>query len=144
MRGFPTLIMLAACLSLIAVQLSGLHMHVDSQGYAGPPEGTHVHGQPEHHHGDVIHTHEVTVPKDQAHPGGKDHAGDKDVSIIKFGTVVSKLLLCLMSLGLILFMVVRLTDTIALRNSAPRLTARHERWWPPLRAPPLFSYSSSL
>lgn len=128
--------MLAACLSLIAVQLSGLHMHVDSRGYAGSPEGTHVHGQPEHHHGDVIHTHEVTVPK--------DHAGDKDVSIIKFGTAVSKLLLCLMAVGLILFMVVRLTDTIALRNSAPRLTARHERWWPPLRAPPLFSSSSSL
>ena len=131
--------MLAACLSLVAVQFSGLHMHVGSQGYAGPPEGTHVHGQPAHHHGDVVHQHESVVPGDHAHPVGEDHTGDLDVSIVKFGTVVSKLLLYVMALGLLLLMVLRLTDTIARRNSAPRPMARHERWRPPLRAPPLFS-----
>ena len=144
MRGFATLIMVAACLSLVAMQISGLHMHVDAHGYAGMPEGTHVHGQPGHHHGDVSHTHDVIVPEGHGHPGGEDHAGDKDISIIKFGTAVSKLLLYLMALGLILFLMVRPADTIALQKSAPRITARHERWWPPLRAPPLFSCYSAL
>ena len=141
MRRPPTLIMLAACLSLVAVQLSGLHMHVDAEGYAGPPEGTHIHGQPGHHHGDVIHIDDAAAHQENAHPGDPDHAGDKDVSIVKFGTAVSKLLLYLMALGLILLMVLSPTDTIAPRNTVPRSSTRHERWRPPLRAPPLFSCS---
>jgi hypothetical protein len=128
--------MLAVCLSLVAVQFSGLHMHVDSQGYAGAPEGTHVHGQPGHHHNDVTQADDAAT---HSHPGDDDHAGDKDVWIVKFGTAVSKLLLYLIALGLTLTMVLRPADIIAPRKSVPRPTSHHERWRPPLRTPPAFS-----
>ena len=34
--------MALACVSLLASQLSGLHMHVNADGYAGTPQGTHT------------------------------------------------------------------------------------------------------
>ncbi len=132
--------MLAACISLVALQLSGVHMHVDAQGYVGIPEGTHLHGQAGHHHGDAIHIDDAVAPQESAHPGDQGHAGDTDVTIVKLSTGVSKLPLDLIALGLVLLMFIRPADKIAPLTAVPRPRARYERWRPPLRAPPLFSY----
>jgi len=137
--------MLAACISLIALQLSGLHMHVDANGYVGTPEGTHVHGQAGgHHHGDTTHLDLADASHGAVHGGEQDHSGDKDVSIVKLRTAVSKLLLYLIALGLALLMVLRPADKIAPTTTLPRPIGRHERWRPPLRAPPRLSIAPSL
>ena len=137
--------MFAACVSLIVLQLSGLHMHVDANGYVGTPEGAHVHGQAGgHHHGDMTHPGLADASHDAAHGGDQDHSGGKDVSIVKLGTAVSKLLLYLIALGLALLMVLRPADKIAPTTTLPRPIGRHERWRPPLRAPPRLSITPSL
>ena len=92
MRRLSTPVMLAACVSLIALQLSGLHMHVDAHGYVGTPESTHLHGQAGgHHHGDTTHLDLADTSHEAAHGGEQGHSGDTDVSIVKLGTAVSKL-----------------------------------------------------
>lgn len=137
--------MLAACVSLIALQLSGLHMHVDAHGYVGTPESTHLHGQAGgHHHGDTTHLDLADASHEAVHGGEQGHSGDTDVSIVKLGTAVSKLMLYLIALGLALLMVLNPADKIAPTTTLPRLIGRHERWRPPLRAPPRLSITSSL
>jgi hypothetical protein len=137
--------MLAACVSLIVLQLSGLHMHVDAHGYVGAPEATHVHGQAGgHHQGHATHLDLADASHETAHTGDQNHDGDQDVSIVKFGTAVSKLLLYLIPLGLALLTVLRPAGKIAPATTLPRPIARHERWRPPLRAPPRLSLTPSL
>jgi len=137
--------MLAACVSLVALQLSGLHMHVDAHGYVGTPESTHLHGQAGgHHHGDTAHSGIADASHEAVHGGDQGHSGDTDVSIVKLGAAVSKLLLYLIALGLALLMVLRPADEIAPTTTLPRPIGRHERWWPPLRAPPRLSITPSL
>jgi hypothetical protein len=157
--------MSAACLSLIALQMSGLHMHVSTGGDTGVLDAAHAHGQTPHQHVhehdpaphlagfaivDEHATHSQTVHHPEAqdtlaheHDGGQNHAGDLDVSIVKFGTGVSKLLLDLISLALILLMVIAPADSLARSIAVPRFLGRHERWRPPLRAPPQFSFQLS-
>ena len=141
MRQPSHLIMLAAGLSLVALQLSGLHMHVDAHGYVGAPQGTHVHGQGAQGHG--TDTHLAGADDRHEHTGGQDHDGDKDMSVVELNTGVSKLLVFLVWLGLGLFTVLRPADRISPNAAVPRLIVRNMRWRPPLRAPPQFSYSPS-
>jgi hypothetical protein len=161
MRTLSTALMSAACLSLVALQMSGLHMHVNTSGNAGLSEVAHAHGQVLHEHdagphlagfpfvdehatdSKIAHHHAVEDTAAHEHDGGQNHAGDLDVSIVKFGTGISKLLLDLISLALILLMVVAPADSLARSTAVPRLIGRHERWRPPLRAPPRFSFSPS-
>lgn len=135
MRRLPSTIILVACLSLLALQLSGLHTHVDADGYVGTPQGTHVHGNGTHVDGADIDAH--------GHGGDTDHAGDKDVSIVELSTGASKILLFLVWVGLLLLIVLQLRDKISLNFVGPPPTGRHARWRPPLRAPPRFSQALS-
>ncbi len=143
MRRWPSSIILVACLSLLALQLSGLHTHVDADGYAGTPQGTHVHGQ------GIIHRDENGTQFDGAdkdghkHNGDTDHAGDKDVSIVELSTGASKILLFLVWVGLLLLIALELRNKISLNFMGPPPTGRHARWRPPLRAPPRFSQALS-
>ena len=130
----PASVILLACLSLLALQLSGLHMHVDADGYVGTPQGTHVHG---------TDTHLVGADDRHEHTGGQDHDGDKDMSVVELNTGVSKLLVFLVWLGLGLFTVLRPATQILPIAAVPRPVVRNTRWRPPLRAPPHFSYSPS-
>ncbi len=133
--------MLAAGLSLVALQLSGLHMHVDAHGYVGAPQGTHVHGQGVHSH--ETDTYLAGADNRHEHAGDQDHEGDKDVTIVELSIGESKLLVFLVWLGLGLFTVLRPANQIFPTAAVPRPVVRNTRWRPPLRAPPHFSYSPS-
>jgi hypothetical protein len=141
MRHLSYPIMLAAGLSLVALQLSGLHLHVNADGYAGAPQGTHVHGQGVDTRG--TGTHLAGADDRHEHPDDQDHEGDKDMSVVELSTGASKLLVFLIWLGLGLFTVLRPADRISPNAAVPRLIVRNIRWRPPLRAPPQFSYSPS-
>lgn len=137
--------MLAACLSLVALQMSGLHMHVNANGFAGTPEGTHLHDA--HHHDSPAHHDSAPIAHEHAahehtaheHAAGQGHTSDTDISIFELNTALSKLPLDLIAPALFLLMVLQPADTISPVASVSRQVRRHERWRPPLRAPPLFS-----
>ncbi len=124
--------MLAACMSLVALQISGLHIHVNAQGFSGTPQGAHVHDT--HSRGTAVQ--EDNAPAIHEHVGGQGHTGDQDVSIVKATPTASKMLLDLIALAFILLMVLRPADKIAPCTAVTRPGGHHERWRPPLRAPP--------
>ena len=121
-----------ACLGLLALQLSGLHMHVDDHGYVGVPVGGHVHGTVGHsdQHGAAHHD-------DADHDGDHhdDYSGDLDVSVVKLG-VASKLVLWFVWIALGLVLVHQASAPIRWNPDTPRPKAHRDRWRPPLRAPP--------
>jgi hypothetical protein len=110
-------------LSLLGLQLSGLHMHVDDHGYSGAAHGAHVHDAAgAHTHGAAVDPH--------------DHSHDTDVAVFELGAIAAKHLVFLIAASVVLFALVR----IALRlvpAVAPRVASRRRQHWrPPLRAPP--------
>lgn len=130
-------IMVLACMSLLAVQVSGLHMHVDAHGYAGTPQSTHVHSQDTHSHGGDKHRDHAALHE---HPhGDRSHDGDKDVSVIELNTGGSKLVILAVWSGLSLLIPLTLGEKLSPLAAVPRPVGRHTRWRPPLRAPPLNS-----
>lgn len=131
-------IMALACLSLVATQLSGLHMHVNADGYAGTPQTTHVHSQSTHDHGDDVHTDHGAI-HDHPHGGDQSHDGDKDVSIIELSTASSKLVILPVWMGLGLLIPLTLDEKLSPYSAVPEPIAHHEHWRPPLRAPPRLS-----
>ncbi len=141
MRHLSYPIMLAAGLSLVALQVSGLHLHINADGYAGVPQGTHVHGQGVDTHG--TDTHLAGADDRHEHTGDQDHEGDKDMSVVELSAGASKMLVFLVWFGLGLFTVLRPADRISPNAAVPRPIVRHTRWRPPLRAPPHFFYSPS-
>ena len=131
-------VMAVACVSLLAVQLSGLHMHVDAHGYAGTPQGTHVHNPSAHSHGDEGHLDNGTIHGHE-HGGDQGHDGDKDVSVIELNAGGSKLVMVGVWLGLSVLIPLTPGKKISPHYVVPRPVGRHARWRPPLRAPPRFS-----
>lgn len=70
-RFLTKLIGLTACLSLLSLQFSGLHLHADARGIVGGLEPVHVHGLGKHEdgrHGRRAHSH------DHGHPAIADEA----------------------------------------------------------------------
>jgi len=137
MRPARSFVVLAASASLLALQMSGLHMHVNRHGYAGIPVGTHVHsmaGQT-HSHGPAAHEHGASYGRHR----DSEHDGDRDVSVVELGFGASKVMLFLgwVALGIV--------GVLKLSRHAPApapilLPHNHRnRWRPPLRAPPVFS-----
>ena len=121
-RTVAALILLVS-LSLLGLQLSGLHMHVDDHGYSGAAHGTHVH--------DAAGAHDHNAPVDP-----HDHSHDTDVAVFELGAIAAKHLVFLIAASVALFALVR----VALRlvpAVEPRVASRRrQRWRPPLRAPP--------
>jgi hypothetical protein len=105
-----------ACIGLLSVQLSGLHMHV---GATGDPIDTHG-----------IHLHE-------SDPDGEDHSADSDVSVIEeFGSTWTKLLPLLFAAVIMLSSMGWIQ--VASRPTPQALAIRRvHHWRPPLRAPPI-------
>ena len=115
-----------ACLSLLVLQLSGLHLHVDA---AGEDAGMHV-----------AHAH-YNAPKDYGRHGvveEHDHSADTDISLTeqlnaswtKLIPLLIKVVIAVL-LGQGLLARIRWTPT----ESG---TVRHVKHWrPPLRGPPI-------
>ena len=147
MRCLRTALAFLACLGLLAVQLSGLHMHLNAHGYAGVPVGTHVHHIDGHHHDagvafghiDDEQHRQLRGPSDHDGDTNGDHDGDQDISVVQLAGGVGKLILLFvcMLLGLVV------TRDAGTRVAFPRFSfvraRRLLRWRPPLRAPPVFS-----
>lgn len=142
MRWLRCPLLTLACLGLLGSQLTGLHMHMNADGYVGTPEGTHVHGAAAFAETRVPadHDHPVHEHPFHEHPAHPDHEGDRDVSVVELSAGASKLLIFFawLAVGLaILFSPVHSVRTDA-AASPPR--SRRDRWRPPLRAPPLLSH----
>ena len=115
MNRMAGLLSLIAILSLLGLQLSGLHMHVDDHGYSGAPHGTHV------------------------HEGGTDphdHEHETDVTIVELGTIASKHFLFLIAVGLSLVTLFSVSRRLEPIHEPIISTWRRVRWRPLLRAPP--------
>src|SRR5690606_2908758 len=90
MRRFRSPLSVLACVTLLVSQLSGLHMHVDSNGYTGSPQYAHVH---DHARGNGGFDHD---------PG---HESERDVSVVKLSGSATKVLVYFawLCLGLFVF-----------------------------------------
>ena len=115
MRSRPALLVALICLSLLTMQISGLHLHVSADSDSAALHGTHVH---------------------DAGLEGHDLDADVDVSSFEPATAWSKLLL-LLSGPLFALLMVNWISRSAWPPLTERLTIRwRSRWRPPLRAPP--------
>ena len=144
MRRLKSPVLLTACLSLLAVQLGGLHMHVDADGNVGGPRGVHLHTQGLHSHGDDAHVHrsdavEHELAGESGHAGENEHAGDSDISVTEMSAGKWKLPDFNLNLhhGLLIGLIQ--VDQVRPVRSGPRPAIRKSRWRPPLRAPPSIS-----
>ena len=123
------------CVSFLAVQVGGLHMHVDAAGNAGSPRGVHLHTQLLHSHGDVTHVHHPDTLEHE-HPGEPEHAGDNDISLAEMRGGKSTLADFDLNLHLDVLIDPVQVDRVRPSGSEPLLPTRKSRWRPPLRAPP--------
>ena len=115
MRTRPALLVALICLSLLTMQISGLHLHVGADSDSAALHGTHVH---------------------DAGLEGHDHDADVDVSSFEPPTAWSKLLLFL-SGPLFALLMVNWSGGSVWPPLTERLAIRWlSRWRPPLRAPP--------
>jgi hypothetical protein len=142
MRRCIPIVILAACLSLVGVQLSGLHLHAGAEGLDAALHGTHVHGNV----GSSGHTPSQLASAAHQHTHldghhGHDHAGDRDVSIIELSGGLSKLLVFLVCFGGGLIFVLQIVYRLRPIPIVTVVKSRRERWRPPLRAPPSVSCS---
>lgn len=112
-----------ACICMLAMQIGGLHLHVDTKGNDAGIHGAHVHhADPDHH----------------------DHSADIDVSLLEqLGINWSKLI----PLLFVCAVVIMAAAWIRRPDWYPPLPAgkvlHRLRWRPPLRAPPV-SHQSFL
>lgn len=136
MRQSPKPVALAACLSLLGLQLTGLHLHVNAEGFDPVPHGTHVHGVAHRHGAGAAHADDAA--DHDATGDHHDHDGDRDVAAVDLGTGAAKLPVFLVG------------DALEVVASAPGASAaradattqppkRHIRERPPLRGPPRLS-----
>ena len=117
MRSPPALLIAIMCLSLLAIQMGGLHLHVSVDSQSGALHGTHLHD---------------AVPDGHGH----DHDAEIDVSSFEPGVAWSKLIPLLVVLIFALLPIIR-TRTTVRPPLVERFSTRHRsRWRPPLRAPP--------
>ena len=140
MRNLRYPVTASACVGLLAVQLGGLHMHVDADGNVGEPRGVHLHTQLLHSHGDYTHVHHPDTPEHE-HPGEREHAGDNDISVAEMRGGKSTLADFDFNLHQGLLIDPVRVEQVRPALSEPRPANRKSRWRPPLRAPP---YAPSL
>jgi hypothetical protein len=136
MLRFRSPLLIVACAGLVASQMTGMHMHVDDHGYAGAPEGTHVHSTALRIGDHALHDHADSLTHHDR--GDPDHEGDRDISITDLGTAASKLLIFIACFGLLVLAPIAGSEVRIPIRIAPR-QSRRLRWRPPLRGPPTFS-----
>jgi len=120
MRPAPLFLIAIMCLSLLTLQMSGLHLHAGADSESAVLHGTHVH---------------------DADPGGHGHRHDAetDVSSFEQGTGWFRLIPFLVILFFVLLTIVRTSRTVWPPRVECLSTRHRSRWRPPLRAPPQHS-----
>lgn len=116
MHGFSTSAAAFACLCLLALQLSGLHLHVDIGGEQAESHGTHMH--------------QFLSPED-------NHSGEVDVQLLEQLVGQWSKIVALVSYVFVLILaawIVRPTWSPPLSSGQ---SERRLHWRPQLRAPPL-------
>lgn len=126
MRRVPGLITALASICMLAMQMGGLHRHVDAHGQEAGLHVAHV-----HHAGPENHTYQADI-------GKHDHSVEIDVWLLEeLSTSWSKLVPLLFACAIVLAVAV----WTQCRLQAPPIRTgkvRHRlRWRPPLRAPPI-------
>jgi hypothetical protein len=116
MRHTTFAILAFVCFSLLSLQFSGLHQHVDTQGQDNGIHGTHLHDVESDSH---------------------DHHADIDASFFELGARWSKTIPFLIVLALNLLIIGRATRSVSFLYNHLLQPCRQTRWRPPLRAPPL-------
>ncbi len=108
------------CLSLLTMQMSGLHLHVSADSERAALHGTHLHdADPDGH--------------------GHGHDAETDVSPFDTGAAWSKLIPFLVTLIFVLLTIVSAGKPVWPPRVERLSTRRRSRWRPPLRAPPQLS-----
>lgn len=126
----------AACLSLLILQLTGAHGHIGAEGYLGVPEisYSHDHGGHDHHQGhraaDALAGHGPEATSD-------DHEDAQDVSFLDETLPAFKIPMALLALIVLFVVFPRARMLASVDVIYPVLSGRYTRWRPPLRAPPL-------
>lgn len=131
-------ILLTACLSFLAVQLGGFHVHVDADGDVGNPRGVHLHKQAPHSHGDDTRAHR-SEPVGHEHPDDPEHGASTDISVAEISSGKWKLSDLNLDIRQGLLIGRMPTEHVAPVTSAPQPAALNWRWRPPPRAPPAVS-----
>lgn len=127
----------AACLSLVMLQLSGLHLHADAHGYIGGPETSYSHTHTHDHHGADHHDRSDAADGDDASSApGHDYDDARDVSLLDLALNTFKSTLAILAFVLLLPIAPRVRALACADLAYPILSGRHTRWRPPLRAPP--------
>jgi hypothetical protein len=126
MSRIPNTIGIFACVSLLVLQFSGLHLHADA---GGNDAGLHV-----AHLQHVVaenHSHHGTV---DAH----DHGAETNVLLAdQLSASWAKLIALLIGFMIAVLLCLRLLTRLRLAPTRPRKVQHLERWRPPLRAPPI-------
>ncbi|MDE0064182.1 MAG: hypothetical protein OXP09_11390 [Gammaproteobacteria bacterium] len=141
MRSLKSSLLLSAWVSFLAVQLGGLHMHVDADGSIGKPRSLHFHVEGLHSHADGVHLHRSNAAGHEhsgthEHAGDEAHAGDSDLTTAEASTGKWKFadfLLVPHDVGTIGRVPAAQVRTPRTETPPP---IRKSRWRPPLRAPP--------
>ena len=115
MSRFSSHVLTIFCASLLCVQLSGLHLHVNPDGNGG------LHGT---HHHDTEH-------------GGKSREADKDVSVLELAASWLKLQPYFIPFKFVVLAAVQRSKTLWAPVTNNRTGRGQSRWRPPLRAPPI-------
>ena len=129
---------LASSFCLLALQLSGLHMHLNADGYVGTPQPAHTHRQNIHAHDHLGHSHEAhdaaNIGADSAHDS--DYEGTRDITFDELALSQAKLPLALLPTIVLSTVFPNVLALPSLDVVHPVLSGRHTRWRPELRAPP--------
>jgi hypothetical protein len=105
-----------ACVSLLAMQMSGLHLHIEADKSAANLHGTHLH---------------------QVENNGHDHTTDIDVSLVeKLRSTWTQLIPLIFACAILLIAQGWRQQRLWLPPLKLGKLSRHTHWRPPLRAPP--------
>jgi hypothetical protein len=126
MRGVSKPIAAVACLYLLIIQVSGLHLHVDEDGHDAGIHAAHLHqvvseDHVYHQHGDL-----------------HDHSAEVDVSLLEqLSASWSKLIPLLIACVISVYLGLRLQQSLQTPSRQLGKIRHREHWRPPLRAPPI-------
>lgn len=116
MRLTISALLILVCVSLLSLQISGLHQHAGTQAVNADTPGTHLHD---------INT------------DGHEHDSEIDISFFELGVTWSKTLPFLVALVSLLLVISRTAQLVLFPNYERLKPRKRSRWRPPLRAPPL-------